>query len=209
MNRAPLRFASSLLLAGALLAAGACVRSTVGPTIFTPHYALETSPAEIQTAPPCAKIHGVVVVDGRVDKRVVGRRVRERGGEESSISVDQGVEAWLRSGADQILTYASVARGPAAPESAGDLHLTLASIAITESTYVQSELEGKVVVDAALERDGKEVWSNRFDGTAKNWGTPGNPVNYQETINHALDRALTSMVNDTNFRDAVCGGGKG
>lgn len=198
---------TTLPLAVALLLAGAtagCTLSSVGPTIFAPAYTFQTSPAEIATAPPCARVRGVEAVDGREDKRVVGRRYPEQGGGEATISVDGGLESWLAAGADQVLTYASVARDPAAGL---ELRLTVAAVTVTEKTYVQSQYEGKVVLDAALLRGARETWSGRFSGATSNWGRRGNTLNYRETLNLALDRALTAVVNDPGFRGAVCGEG--
>jgi len=47
-------------------------------------------------------------------------------------------------------------------------------------------------------------WSANKSGFSENYGYAGSAENYRETVNHSLDKALVSMVNDPGFRDALC-----
>ena len=51
---------------------------------------------------------------------------------------------------------------------------------------------------------GDSVWSHQTDGSAQNYGRPGKTENYQETVNHALDRVVASAVNNDALRQKLC-----
>jgi len=105
-----------------------------------------------------------------------------------------------------------VARGmvkshfPQDPSAGLDLTMKLAAIQIEEVAYRNSTFEGRVIVDIELSRTGTgdSVWSHRTDGSAQNYGRPGKTENYQETVNHALDRAMVSAVNNEVLRQKLC-----
>jgi hypothetical protein len=42
------------------------------------------------------------------------------------------------------------------------------------------------------------------EGFAENYGRAGKEVNYQETVNHALDRTVATMFSTMGFVDALC-----
>lgn len=185
----------------ALAGLAGCTPKSLTPVTFPLAYRFMGNPGEIDAAPECARVGGVEATDAREDREVVGSRSLQDGAGKWDIRLAGDVEAWLEEGADRVLTYASVARSP---ESRLTLALELVSVTMTESTYVQSEFDGRVVIHAVVRDGSEELWSERKDGFAENYGRPGNPENYQETLNHALDRALTALVNDPGFRDAVC-----
>jgi hypothetical protein len=43
-----------------------------------------------------------------------------------------------------------------------------------------------------------------MEGTAENYGRPGKEANYQETVNHALDRAMARTIASDGFVKALC-----
>lgn len=109
-------------------------------------------------------------------------------------------EAWLRAGVESALRAASIEQAA----SGRTITVELVSITTDESVYRQAEYDGKVVVRGRVSGAGAD-WSAAKDGFAENYGRPGTDLNYQETVNHALDRALAALVNDSGFTGALCG----
>jgi hypothetical protein len=92
-----------------------------------------------------------------------------------------------------------------------DLRLTvrLTSLAIEEVAYINSEYGGRVAIDVELSQVGSPAaWTESVDGTAENYGRPGNLENYRETINHALDRATAKVVSNREFIEWLCDPGE-
>jgi len=48
------------------------------------------------------------------------------------------------------------------------------------------------------------MWKDSLDGFVENYGDAGTAENYQETLNHALDRAMIRLLNSPDFRKTVC-----
>lgn len=71
--------------------------------------------------------------------------------------------------------------------------------------YRQAEYDGRVAIRGRVSGGDAAEWSATKDGFAENYGRPGSNTNYQETVNHALDRALAALVNDSGFTRALCG----
>lgn len=42
-------------------------------------------------------------------------------------------------------------------------------------------------------------------GSGTNYGRAGNPENYQETLNRALEKATAELLSEKSFQDALCG----
>ncbi|HEY2809602.1 MAG TPA: hypothetical protein VGI91_12490 [Steroidobacteraceae bacterium] len=51
---------------------------------------------------------------------------------------------------------------------------------------------------------GKSCWKGTVQGKGSNYGYAGSIVNYQETVNQALDAATRQLVSSQSFRDALC-----
>ena len=65
--------------------------------------------------------------------------------------------------------------------------------------------EGRIAISAELSRaGGTSCWRDRADGFAENYGYAGSTENYQETLNHALDRAMLRLLNSADFKKAIC-----
>jgi hypothetical protein len=196
MSRTP--FAVTLALAAL---AAACAPSSLAPTTFAAAYRMMASAAEVPTVPQCAAYGRLEVEDAREARQVVGARYLEAGGPRHDVGMDGDVEAWLRAGAEAILGAASVDHDPGSERV---ITLALTSVTTDESVYRQAEYDGKVIVEVTVSGGGAD-WSASEEGFAENYGRPGSAVNYQETVNHALDRALASLMADPGFRDALCG----
>ncbi len=192
-----------LLTLGGILAGSGCRVSNVKPITFPAHYEPMQSGGAITTAPACAVFRELTVVDARPEGRADGvRTIQDREGR-SDIFMDGDVESWF---------HAGVARGlveshfPQDPSAGLDLTMKLAAIRIEEVAYRNSTFAGRVIIDVELSRTGGggPVWSHRTDGFAQNYGRPGKTENYQETVNHALDRAVMSAVNNDLLRQKLC-----
>ena len=192
-----------VLVLGGFLAGSGCRVSNVQPITFPADYEPMQSGSDITAAPACAVFRELTVLDDRPAGSTDGvRTVQDREGQ-SDIFMDGDVKAWFQAG---------VARGmvkshfPQDPSAGLDLTMKLALIQIEEVAYRNSTFEGRVIIDIELSRagNGGSVWSHRTDGSAQNYGRPGKTENYQETVNHALDRAVASAVNNEELRQRLC-----
>lgn len=190
------------LTLAALVAGGlaGCAPSDLAPYTFAASYRFMGSPADYSVAPDCAAYAELEVRDGRTEGNVVGVRYLEEGGSRYDVMLDGDVEAWLRQAAEQALAEAGVRR------DAGSGHtvtVTLERIATDESVYRRAEYDATVQISTAVSGGGAD-WSGNQKGFAENYGYAGSAENYQETVNHALDRALADAMNDSGFTEALC-----
>lgn len=191
-------FVLALAAAAALLAA--CNPSSLNPYTFPANYQMMASPGAYQVAPECADYAELVVRDHRDDTVVVGVRYLERDGEQHDVGMEGDVEGWLREAMENALTLANVERNRAAGQT---ITLTLDSISTDEAVFRRAEYDARVVIHVEVAGGGAD-WSASKSGFSENYGYAGSAINYQETVNHALDKALVSVVNDPGFRDALC-----
>ncbi len=192
-----------LLALGGLLAGSGCRVSNVKPITFPANYEPMQSGREITAAPACAVFRELTVVDDRPEGSADGvRTIQDREGR-SDIFMDGDVKAWFQAGVARGLVKSHFPQDPSADL---DLTMKLTGIHIEEVAYRNSTFEGRVIIDIELSRTGSggAVWSHRTDGSAQNYGRPGKTENYQETVNHALDRAVTSAVNNEALRQKLC-----
>jgi len=187
-------------LAIACVLVPACAPSSLEPMTFPLSYRFMGSLGDIGTAPECAQYDEIETFDGREDKAKVGARYLEEGQRRHDVGIEGDVEAWLAEAAEKVVREASIEQED---DSGHTVSITLERITTDEAVYRQAEYDGKVVLRIAVTGGGAD-WKGTKDGFAENYGRPGSATNYQETLNHALDRALTAMVNDQGFRDALC-----
>ena len=195
--------AASLLaiFLGSLL--GGCAQKSIAPTSFNPHYQTQLDGSEVIAAKQCVSLSGVNVTNG-LKNNIVGQRTLESSGlPAQNINLNGSPVSWVKTGSDAILKMAGVNhRDPQGPR----LHLTLEDFVIHENVHVNSGYDARVTLDAVLVNSrGKECWRDSESGTSKNYGDSGSAVNYQETINHALDRAIMAVAADKGFQEAACG----
>lgn len=189
---------AAIAVAGVL--AFGCSPSSLEPMTFPLSYRFMGSLADISTAPECARYDEIETFDGREDKRVVGIRYLEEGQRRHDVAMEGDVEDWLAGATEKVIREASIEQ---ADDSNHTVSITLDRVTTDEAVYRQAEYDGKVVIRVAVTGGGAD-WKSTKDGFSENYGRPGNISNYQETVNHALDRALIAMVNDQGFRDALC-----
>lgn len=193
------RLTCAALAVGCALVVG-CAPSSLEPITFPLSYRFMGSLGSISTAPECAKYDEIETFDGREDRTKVGVRYLEEQQRRHDVGMEGDVEDWLAQASEKVLREASIEQQD---DSDHTVSITLERITTDEAVYRQAEYDGRVVVRVAVTGGGAD-WKGTEDGFAENYGRPGSAVNYQETVNHALDRALIAMVNEQSFRDALC-----
>jgi hypothetical protein len=85
------------------------------------------------------------------------------------------------------------------------LRLSIDDISTSENVLHRSGYEGHMAVTAELMNSGgRSCWRESFNSSAENYGYAGSVENYQETLNHALDRAMIRLLSNSGFKTAVC-----
>jgi hypothetical protein len=194
MNVTPsiLSLAAALSLAAVL--AGCAGTEDLAPLSFPVHYAFMADSSDYQVAPTCASYGALKIMDARKNRAKVGMRYSEKGGPRYDVRMEGDVEAWVRAAAKQAFTAAGIGSG-----GSKTVKIRIESIVTDESVYSRAAYDGTVILRADV---GK--FSANVKGFAENYGYAGSAENYQETVNHALDKAMANLVNDPGFRKALC-----
>ena len=199
---APRRHLIACLVPLIAVVTGSCAVSSLAPISFPADYAPEESAAGINAAPACAHIRSLEVSDERPDTLVAGHRSVQDKPERHDIFMEGNIESWLRSGVRRALDQAVIRDNPS---SGLILSVTLTSLVIEEVAYVNSEYEGRVVLDLALREPGAgtDAWTNRADGAAQNYGRPGNTANYRAGAGTVGASTCTNASASTTPRSAA------
>lgn len=193
------RHAASLAL---FLAAG-CAAATVGPLTIGLQYRMTADPVEFPLLQACAAVSAVEASDARSNPHLGTRFLEKQPDATHPVTSSSDVAGWARVGVEDALRRARVEVGrPSAPV----LRFAVEEVTTAETVFRRAEYDGRVVLRAELRRTSAEpaCWQERVDGFAENYGYPGSHENYQETLNHALDRAVIRMLNSNGFKEAVC-----
>ncbi len=194
--------ATCILLSSALVSTLARAKE-LKPTTFRAQYSREIDADEVSSVKACAIAGQVATKDAR-SETAVGDRARDKTPEiKQAITMTGDVGDWVRAGFSEIARLALLKTAvPSRPE----VTVAVANIWIEESVHFNAVYEGRVVLDVSVNPPGggASCWSERVDGSAENYGRPGKEVNYQETVNHALDRAVAKTFSTTDFVDALC-----
>ena len=185
----------------AIVAAACSTPSTVAPLSVPLTYKSMINPAELATLPPCAALSKVEVTDARSEKNIGTRFVEGKTSSGAPVTASTDVAEWVRAGVDNALHHSNVASDKA---SAPTLAVTIEQITTSENVLHRSGYEGHMTLTFELRNGGKSCWKDRVDGSAENYGYAGSIENYQETLNHALDRAVTRAFNNPEFKKSVC-----
>ncbi|MDQ6800868.1 MAG: hypothetical protein M3041_08530 [Acidobacteriota bacterium] len=175
--------------------------STVAPVSVPLHYKMQAKAGEFPTVDSCSAISDVRVTDARTDKAIGRRYLENKSTAAAAVTTTSDVADWVRSGAEDALRRAGASFGKS---SAPTLRLTVDQINTTENVLHRSGYEGRIVMNAELTKGGTSCWKDRLDGFAENYGYAGSIENYQETLNHALDRAMIRMMGSSEFKSAAC-----
>ncbi|MFM8445708.1 MAG: hypothetical protein ACKN9W_20500 [Methylococcus sp.] len=180
----------------------ACAQRTLTPAVFPADYHTQIDRDDVIAAKTCAAIAGVDVENALPGNKVGKRTLQDKPVPPKDIRMTGSVPGWIKSATADIFRLAGLnSQDPRAPR----LKLRLTDISINENVYVNSGYDGQVTLEAALiDGQGQDCWSQRLTGAARNYGNSGTARNYQETVNHALDRALASLLADPGFESAAC-----
>lgn len=178
--------------------------STVAPVSVPLQYKMMAAAAEFPAQQSCAAVSSVRVVDAREDK-TLGKRFIEgkNAAPAAAVTTTSDVAEWVKTGADAALARAGVAngRGP-------ELELRVEQITTSENVLHRSGYEGRITLAAEVRSGGAACWKGRVEGYAENYGYAGSTENYQETLNHALDRAMIRLLGTSEVKNALCSCGR-
>jgi hypothetical protein len=193
----------SLLCAAALLAAG-CAPSILQPLTVSPTYTVMVDPAEISVVQPCAGISALTVEDGRSETTLGRRSLEQKSQENKEVSFGGDPARWAQTGIEEIFQQAHLGTRQADKPA---LRIKIEQLLTDEIVYRRAEYDARVVLAAEVlpAGGGPACWSTRADGFAENYGYAGNLTNYQETLNHALDRAVLKLL-ETELPAKLCAG---
>lgn len=178
-----------------------CASGTVNPVSVPLQYKLQAAPAEFPATITCGRVSRVDVTDARTNPTLGSRYLQEKKSVHADVTSTGDVAAWVRTGAESALKQTGVNVGGDGPR----LRLSLENIKTDESVYRRSEYSGRVTIAADLVAPGgRSCWHDTVEGFSENYGYAGSAENYQETLNHALDRAMIRILGSGEFRRAVC-----
>ncbi|HEV8657465.1 MAG TPA: hypothetical protein VGS96_02455 [Thermoanaerobaculia bacterium] len=178
-----------------------CASSTVNSVTVPLQYKTMATPAEFPSAQSCASVSRVDVTDKRTTQTLGVRYPQEHKSMTADVMSSGDVAAWLRSGVEAALKQGGVAMKSGGPV----LHVSLDNIKTDESVYRRATYGARVNVTTELvSSSGRSCWHDSVEGFSENYGYAGSAENYQETLNHALDRAMIRMLGSGEFKRAVC-----
>lgn len=189
-------------LAALLLVAGCtAMPSSVNPIAVPLQYTTMANPGEFPTLPACASVSAIQVTDARSDKTIGKRYLENNPAAFAPVTASSDVAAWIRTGASDAARRSGVAVKSGAPV----LRLSVRQIVTSENVARRSGFEGRILISAELVRKkGGVCWQDRFEGSSENYGFSGATDNYQETLNHALDRAMIRLFGDPGLQKKIC-----
>jgi len=166
------------------------------PLLYTP----SPKNAGLVGALPCNAISQIQVSDARTDK-TLGTRVHESLPLKAEVTTGSDAATWVQNGLQSVLTQNGITIQGHGPK----LGVTLDSLHTTESIWHRSGYDARLALTARLQApSGKVCWNATVQGTGGNYGYSGSILNYQETLNGALDEASVNLAQLQGFKDALC-----
>ena len=179
-----------------------CASSTVNPVAVPLQYKTQADPSEFPSPLNCGGVSKVVVTDSRTNQVIGSRYLQEHTSTRADVTATGDVSAWVNSGADAALRKTGIVAGSGRGPT---LRLTVNNIKTDESVYHRAQYTGRIGLDGELVGgNGQSCWHDSVEGVSENYGYAGSAENYQETLNHALDRAMIRILGSGAFRSAVC-----
>ena len=186
------------------LATLACAGPLTGGMYFTLSY-YPSGGAVPHSVPSCSGPIVVTVTDAREKPAEAGKRFEENKPDVVyPIQIDGDAAAYVRSALEANLKRAG---SPGGGETTSALAATLVQLNLEERTYHNAEFSGEVGLDLVLKTASSPApcWKGQISGSGTNYGKAGNPENYQETLNRALEKATAGLLSQKSFQDALCG----
>jgi hypothetical protein len=191
---------NKILMPSALLVLSACAVSRVDPMSVPLLYTPNPQNAGAVGALACNAISQIQVSDARTDK-TLGTRVHESLPLKAGVTTDSDAASWVQSGLQNLLTQNGITLQGNAPK----LSVTLDSLHTTESIWHRSGYDASITLTGRLQSpSGKVCWNATVQGTGGNYGYSGSILNYQQTLNGALDAASVNLAQLQGFKEALC-----
>jgi uncharacterized lipoprotein YajG len=196
------------LLAMLILLAACSTPSMVLPFSFPLRYQTMASPGEFPALGSCAALSAVRVDDAREEKTVGKRFIEGKNAPPAPVTVSTDVAEWVRAGAESALTRSGGSIGTA---DAPTLHIRVEGLTTNENVLHRAGYDGRITLSAELTAKGAGApcWNGHAEGFSENYGYAASVENYQETVNHALDRAMIGLLSDPELKKAICDCGSG
>lgn len=189
-----------LLVLSTFVALSACAVSRLDPLSVPLAYKANLKNAGLLGGVPCRAISQVQARDARIEK-TLGVRAHESKPLKADVTIAGDPTVWLHDGVQSFLEQNTVTFGAGGPT----LSVSLDSLHTVESVWHRASYDGRIMLTAQLQSPaGKSCWKESVDGTAGNYGYAGSVLNYQETLNAALDSASTHLAESQGFRAALC-----
>jgi hypothetical protein len=182
----------------------ACAGPLTGATSFNYKYYVSGG-AIPPSLPACAGTIEVSVTDEGEKPVELGRRFEEdKPSVVWPIAMNGNAADYVR---DAIEANLQRAGNPGRGQTASTLKAGITQMTLEERTFHNAEFSGSVGLDLALviSAEGAPCWKGQIAGAGTDYGKAGNPENYQETLNRAIEHAMTDLLNQKGFRDALCG----
>ena len=187
------------------LCALACAGPLTGAMAFAPSY-YPSGGAVPPPVPSCSGPVTVSVTDARENPNPAGRRFEENKPDVTyPIEMTGDAVAYVRDALEANLKRAG---SPAGGPTASALAATLVKLNLQESTFHNAEFSGDVALDVLLstaQGSPAPCWKGRISGAGTDYGKAGNPENYQETLNRAVEKAMADLLSQKAFQEALCG----
>jgi hypothetical protein len=156
---------------------------------------------EFPALPDCAVLSSIRTTDKRLTTRIGKRYVETNPSITAPIDTGSEVAAWVRTGATSATQRAGIKEKKNGPV----LRITVRQINLNENVARRSGYDGRIVLSVQLTRRGGGVcWEEQIEGASENYGYSGSAENYQETLNHALDRAMVRLLSEPGFQKNIC-----
>lgn len=184
-----------------VLAGCTAIPTALNPIAVPLQYKTMANAGEFPAMPPCAAISAIQANDARTTSVIGKRYVETNASITAPVSASSDVKAWLRSGAEASVQRVGIKQKATGPV----LRLTIRQIATSENVGRRSGYEARIVISVELaRRGGSACWQDRIEAASENYGYSGTAENYQETLNHALDRAMIRVLSDPGFQRNIC-----
>lgn len=194
------RMYKTILIPVMSLALSACAVSRVDPLSIPLVYRVNPKDASVLGGTPCSALSQVQVTDARAEKNL-GTRVHESKPLKADVTAATDPAAWARDGVQTFLGQHGVIVQGSGPK----LLVSINAMNTVESIWHRSSYDAHISLTAQLQSPGGRIcWKQATDGAADNYGYSGSILNYQETLNDALDAATLHLAQSQEFKDAMC-----
>jgi len=136
------------------------------------------------------------------DEKTIGKRfVEGKNAPAATVTTTSDVPAWVTAGVESAVKRTGITTKAGAPV----LAIAVDQITTSENVLHRAGYEAHISVSAELRSaGGAACWKGHADGSAENYGYAGSTENYQETLNHALDRAIIRVLGAPELKKTIC-----